>query len=273
MSEKRRQYPGPRQILRYLRLEHETLEDESLVVKSPLLPDLLDAGGSMRLGAIAPACDYAAGVLSNRVVHPDWLATQTFELHLTRPIPSSVAVHCHPLRAGRNSVLAEAIVLDEAGDEVGRSFVTYARLPRRDDNPAPPAPPSTGRVALVHADEEPRIPFDEYLQLHDLDADGCLELNHHERIYNSFGSVQGGAMGAILERAGAMAAERIIGGPARSMDLAFHYAAQAREGPFHVDTQVLRHDSSGVFVRVQLVDGGIDHRLAAVGTVMVVPIT
>ncbi|MCP5024728.1 MAG: hypothetical protein GY929_00445, partial [Actinomycetia bacterium] len=261
----------PRQILRYLRLEHDTLDDKSLVVKSPLLPDLRDAGGAMRLGAIAPACDYAAGVLANRIVHPDWLATQTFELHLARPITSSITAHCHPLRAGRNSVLAEAVVIDETGDEVGRSFVTYARLPRRDDNPVPP--PSTGRVALAHTDEEPRIPFDEYLQLHELNDEGGLELDHHERIYNSFGSIQGGAMAAILERSGALAAERVISGPARSVNLSFHYAAQAREGPFHVDTQVLRHDSSGVLVRVQLVDGGIDHRLAAVGTVLAVPAT
>ncbi len=270
MIDQPRVYPGPRQILRYLRLEHHTLDDGSLVVTSPFLPDLADAGGTMRLGAIAPACDYAAGVLANRIVHPDWLATQTFELHLTQPVTSTVTALCKPLRAGRNSVLAEAVVQDESGAEVGRSFVTYARLPRRDDNPVPP--PSTGRVDLTHPDEEPRLPFDEYLQLHALNDQGGIDLDHHQRICNSFGSIQGGAMAAILERAGSLAAEAVIGGPARSVSLSFHYAAQAREGPFHVDTQVLRHDSTGIFARVQLVDGGIDHRLAAVGTVVAAPV-
>ncbi len=270
MSDQPRVYPGPRQILRYLRLEHHTAADGSLVATCPFLPDLADAGGTMRLGAIAPACDYAAGILANRFVHPDWLATQTFELHLARPVTSTVTVRCHPLRAGRNSVLAEAVVQDESGVEVGRSFVTYARLPRRDDNPV--VSPSTGRVNLTHPDEEPRLPFDKYLQLHGLNDQGGFDLDHHERTYNSFGSIQGGAMAAILERAGSLAAEAVIGDPARSVSLSFHYVAQAREGPFHVDTEVLGHDSMGVFTRVQLVDGGIDHRLAAVGTVLAVPV-
>jgi uncharacterized protein (TIGR00369 family) len=262
-------YPGSRQILRYLRLEQEYLADGGARVRVPVLDDLLDAGGAMRLGALAPACDLAAGALSNREVAPDWVATLDFKLHLAGLVTGGhVDAEGHVLRAGRNTVLSEMVLTDTGGTVVGRSYVTFSRLPRREG-----APQDGGRVerparlSLAEPDrEEPRIPLDEYLGLRFAADHAGFELDHHPRIHNSFGSVQGGAMAALLERAATLAGERAWGRPARTLDLHFSYAAQARNGPFRVRADPIRVDGTTITSRVQLTDAGLDDRLAAVGT-------
>jgi len=264
-------YPGPRQILRYMRLEHENRDDGTVWVRTPVLDDLRDPGGAISMGALAPMCDMASGVLANRRVSPDWVATQDFKMHLSQPVTSGfVTALCRPLRVGKNTVLSESTLTDDDGAEVGKSYVTFTRLPRRTDNPAPP--PRKGIMYYHHEDEEPRLPLDEYLGLRfDPDA-AAFELDHGPRIHNSFGSIQGGAMGALLERAGAYAAQRHFGQPTRSIDMHFSYTAQAKVGPFSVAAEVIRADDRGVMSRVQLVDTGLEDRVAAVGTVFSVPI-
>jgi uncharacterized protein (TIGR00369 family) len=261
-------YPGSRQILRYLRLEQEYLADGGVRVRVPVLSDLLDAAGAMRLGALAPACDLAAGALSNREVAPDWVATLDFKLHLAQPATSGhVDAEGHVLRAGRNTVLSEMVLTDPAGAVVGRSYVTFSRLPRREGQQDAGRVERPARLSLAEPDrEEPRVPLDEYLGLRFADDHAGFDLDHHPRIYNSFGSVQGGAMAALLERAATLAGERAWGAPARAVDLHFSYTAQARNGPFRVRADPIRTDATSITSRVQLVDEGLGDRLAAVGT-------
>ena len=59
-------YPGPRQILRYLRIVQENHDDNTVSARTPVLGDLLDPGGEMRLGAIAPMCDLISGAVSRQ---------------------------------------------------------------------------------------------------------------------------------------------------------------------------------------------------------------
>ena len=265
-------YPGPRQILRYLRIVQDNREDEQVSARTPVLDDLLDAGGAMRLGAIAPMCDLISGSVTSREVAPDWVATLDFTIHLARPVTSGWAhAVCRPVRVTKNNVISSSRLHDDDGNSLGLTYVTFSRLPRRDDNPL--VNTFQRRVMDYRSDaEEPRIPLDAYLGLQFEPGDASIELDHHERIYNSFGSIQGGAMAALLERAGAYSAELALGRSARSTDLHFQYLAQARVSPFRLTTEVIRADAAGVLSLVELVDLGQDSRLAAVGTVFAVPI-
>jgi uncharacterized protein (TIGR00369 family) len=127
-------------------------------------------------------------------------------------------------------------------------------------------------VDLSHPEEEPRLPVDEYFGLR-IDPDRpAFELDHHERISHSFGSIQGGAMAALLDRVAALCAERALGGPARTLDLHFSYLAPATTGPFQVTAEPLRVGAGSVLSSVSLVDAGRDGRTCALGTASAVAI-
>jgi uncharacterized protein (TIGR00369 family) len=247
-------------------LVHELHEDGTVSGSMPVLPDHLDAGGRMRLGALAPLVDLCAGVLGARAAHPDLTATLDFKLHLIEP-PRSGRAHglAVPLRVGKNTVLSENRLRDDAGNDVGVAHVTFSRLPRRPDGHQH-RPPKLTVVDYTHPEEEPRLPLDEYFGIR-VDPRRCaFELDHHERIYNSFGSIQGGAMGALLDRVAALCAERQVGRAARTMDLHYSYLAPATEGPFRVTAEPVRVETGAVLSTVSLVDLGRDGRTCAVGT-------
>lgn len=269
---KRRRYPHPQSILCYSRITHELREDGSVAGSMPVLADGLDAGGRLRLGALTPLVDVCAGILAARSVYPDWCATLDFKLHLAEP-PAAGTVHglATPLRVGTNTVLSDNRLVDDAGRLVGVAHVTFSRLPRRADTPNTP-PPKVGSYDTTHADEEPRLPVDEYYGLR-LETDvAAFQLDHHERIFNSFGSIQGGAMGALLERVAALAGERALHGPCRTVDLHFSYLAQAVGGPFRVVGTPVRVEAGSVLSAVELFDLGRRERLCAVGTARAVAI-
>jgi acyl-coenzyme A thioesterase PaaI-like protein len=271
-SRPRRRYPHPRSILCYSRIVHELHEDGTVSATMPVLPDGLDAGGRMRMGAIAPLVDLSAGLLGARAVHPDWTATLDFKLHLDQP-PSGGSIHglCRPLRVGRNMVLSENRLTDDDGRQVGVAHVTFSRLPRRTDT-AETAMAKIGVTDLTKADEEPRLPLDEYYQLRFEPDEAAFELDHHERFYNSFGSIQGGAMAALLERAATWCAERQLHRPTRTVDMHFSYLAPATTGPFRVTAVPLRIDAASVLSHVELRDRGNEGRQCVVGTALAVTI-
>ncbi len=261
----RPRYPHPTSILRYSRIVHELLEDGTVSGSMPVLADQLDVGGLMRLGAVAPLVDSCAGLLAARAVHPDWCATLDFKMHLVNP-PAGGSVHglARPLRVGTNTVLSDNHLVDDDGRPVGVAHVTFSRLPSRPGT-TQTDPPKPARFDYAHRDEEPRLVFDEYFGLRIDPAALAFELDHHERIYNSFGSIQGGAMAALLERGVALAAERLLGGGARTVDLHFSYLAQAVEGPFRVAVEPVRVEGDAVLSTVELIDTARDRR-CAVGT-------
>ena len=102
----------------------------------PILPDLLDQGGWLRIGAIATLVDSVAGHHGVLQVQPDWVATLELGTIMRRKAEGEqVVARCEPLRVGRNYVVTETFISDAEG-EVARATCTYARLPSRSDNPS-----------------------------------------------------------------------------------------------------------------------------------------
>ena len=264
-------YPPQNHILRHLRLSHQMSSDGSLTATMPVLDDLADgplaAGGWLRLGAVATLVDSVAGHHAVLQVTPDWSAT----LHLStvlaaRAEGAEVRARCTPLRVGRNQVVTETSVVDEAGTEIARSTCTYSRLPRRDDTPVVDRTARDSAVDYREDDElDPRPPLEEYLRISPVPGEPRIELPMHNRIRNSFGSLQGGASIVVAEVMANHLAGLAAGRERRSRCVFadMHYLAPGRGGPFRVDGEMLARTDQLVTSRTRIFEtaGGTDRLL------------
>lgn len=281
MSAGGREYPPQDHVLRHLRLSHRHDADGSVTAAMPVLPDLCDADGRLRLGAVATLVDSVAGRHSVARVAPDWVATMHLGIVLTaRAEGDFVTAACTPVRVGRNHVVAEVAVSDAAGTPVARSTCTYVRLGRRADTPE--AGTSTRSRAVDYREEKevsPRPPLDEYLRISPVPGRPLIELPLHRRIVNSFGSLQGGVSVVVAEvMAEHMAAGNLDGaGPAgRPLSTAagrprctaadVHYLAPARIGPIRATGETLTAGAHSTTVRVRCFDVGNADRLIQLAT-------
>ena len=272
-----RTYPPPGHIIRHLRMDLELRSETELHSTMPVTDDLRDSGGALRTGALATLVDVAAGTFSHEMVRPDWLATSDMKVHLLRPaLSSEVRGVTSTVRAGRRNMLSATRVVDDDG-EIARAWVTYTRLPRRDDNPAVEQGSRIGR--RLHYVEDPsldteraRPSLDDYLGLRLEPEALALVLDHHPRIHNSFGSLQGGAAAVLVERVAMLAAERRFGTPARVTDLHIQYLGQTRSGPFRVAGEVIRDDDGSVVCEVSVLDAGNGDQLLDLATVTAAPV-
>ncbi|MCP3987539.1 MAG: PaaI family thioesterase [Actinomycetia bacterium] len=266
-------YPPSGHVLRYVRLAFDTTTPGHTEGLMPAFDDLCDAGGTIRLGAIALLTDFAAGSTAIRTVSPDWTVTHDMALHMVRPAPpeGELEAACEVTRAGKNSVTSETTIISPAVGEVARVFVTFTRIPRRDDTPVEPR---LTRINLAEPDvERPRVPLDEAVGFRletgpSSDSTGTsryIEFDHTPFIVNSLGAIQGGVIALALERAASWAGEGSMGPGVRTTDLHLHYLALGKKGPFQARTEVFRADERAVVSRLALHDTGDDDRLLALG--------
>ncbi len=221
--------------------------DGSLAATMPVLDDLADSpladGGWLRLGAVATLVDSVAGHHAVLAAAPDWAATLHLSTVLTaRAVGAEVTARCTPLRIGKNQVVTETFVTDAVGTEIARSTCTYARLPRRADTPAASRTVRNSTVDLREDNElDPRPPLDEYLHIAPVPGEPRIELPMHNRIRNSFGSLQGGASIVVAEAMANHLAALTAGRTRRSRCVFadMHYLSPGRGGPFRVEGEVL----------------------------------
>ena len=261
-----RLYPPTRHILRHLRLCHTVDDEGNISATMPILPDLLDEGGWLRLGAIATLVDSVAGHHGVMQVAPDWVATLQLGTVLSRKAEGTeVTAECRPLRIGRNNVVTETAISDSSG-EIERATCTYARLPARTNNPS--VGTDKGQVVDYAEDNEehPRPMLEDYLRADINPNEPVIELPHHSRIHNSFGSIQGGAVAVLADAMAAHLCRLILKTPARCTSADVHYLAQAKGGPFRVEGEALRIDQTAVTSRIRIIDVGNDNRLLDVAT-------
>ena len=257
-------YPPSGHFLRHLRIETDTTTPGGSVGRIPALPDLCAADGTLHIGAIAAALDVTAGALAIMSVHPDWTATTHLSIQTSAGAPAggAVGLDCRVLRAGRTSVFACADLRAADGTAIGAATIGFARLIRRDGNPT--TAPDGGVTRLGDAEPDgPRPPLTEFLGLTDAPGGG-VELVLTPRIANSTGTIQGGVVASILERAAQAAA-----GPGRVADLEVHYLAAGRIGPFRAIGDVVRRGDATSVVRIRLVDTGDRDKLLATGVASV----
>lgn len=260
-------YPASGHVLRYLRLAFDSSVPGRTEGLMPAMADLCDDGGGIRLGAIALLADFAAGITALDTVSPDWTVTHDMALHLVQPAPpkGELEATCEVMRAGKNSVTSETIVVSPVVGEVARVFITFTRLPRRGDTPM--AAPIT-RINLAESSnvERPRAALDEAVGFRlEQGQRSYVEFDHSPFIVNSLGAIQGGVIALALERAASWAGQAALHRPCRTTDLHLHFLAMGKQGPFQARAEVLRADDGVVVSRIGLFDTGDHDRLLALG--------
>ena len=265
-----RMYPPYGHVLRHVGLDQRFQPNGDVLTSMPISDDLLDQGGAVRVGALVILVDSAAGVLSHTRVRPDWLATTDMKYHSIRPTSGEgLDSVTRIIRSGKRSILSQTILTDTGG-EIGRAWVTYARLPRREDTPTVEGNDDDPNRRL-HYLEDPaferdgRLPLDDYIGMRVRAGELTIDVSHSDRIRNSFGSIQGGVAATLVERIGTLAAEQALGVPARALDIHVHYLGQSTTGPFRADGSILRVTGDTVTTEVTIIDAA-DGRVLDIAT-------
>jgi len=93
---------------------------------------------------------------------------------------------------------------------------------------------------------------------------GVVELEMSDYVLNSFRALQGGAVALLADVAGEQVARACSGNALATSDLAIHYLAQGKVGPFRTRVTVVRTISDTTLTRVEVIDTGADDRLLAI---------
>lgn len=264
-------YPPPGHYLRHLRLRLDPGQQGTVAASLPVLDDLCDHTGALRLGVVATLADFALGVLSTHAASPSWVATHDLGAQLLgRPRGPEVTATGRIVRAGRNTIVSELVVVDgsEGREVVAAATTTYSRLERA--VPSGPSAPLQKVVDLAEGDEARRAPLDRYLGFDVSVEAGELRFDHLPHLRNSTGAIQGGVIALAMEWLAAEMAGRAVGrpGPGRATQLQVFFLAGGRTPPFLVRDQVLGHGEGPLgesLHRLELVEEPTG-RLLAVGT-------
>ncbi len=270
-------YPPERHMLRDLAISVFRREDGSYTALAPIHARVCNELGFLRSGVIASVIDVAGAALALTELHPDRTATIELSYQSTRPGRiGPLLANARILRSGSVQVVIGVEVFDGRGGEdtaqaeaMGTGLIVFRRLPQREDH-ARIAPPSerAARGALglpsCHLDE----PFLQRARLRVLDAAaGIVEIENHDYVRNSFGTLNGGMVAVLVEVAAEHAARARCGADLVSADLSVHYVGQAGPGPLRTRTRVVRAGRDHAVCRVELVDAGDAERLLSIGTV------
>ena len=195
---------------------------------------------AIALGAVAPTLD-----LSIHVFRAPTAAAMTFESRMLKAGRRVVVGETWFTAAGEPDPYAVAITSFLA---VAEPDPENLRLPTQDDPPfSPPAP----------LDE----PIDERAGITVL-APGVAQIEHREHVSNNQGTIQGGMVALVVERAcesllADSAGEHVVTG----LDL--RYLAGLKVGPVRATATALRSDESGAHLWVEVRDAGAADRLMA----------
>ncbi len=236
----------------------------------PVVPELCADDGSVRAGALATLVDVIGGGLAATAAQPDWIATADLTLHVVGAATTgSVTADARVVHAGRTTVVIEVELHDHTDREIGLATMSFARLPRREENPdiraSMSAGPSTMALPTSHLD----APLVDMLGARVVDAArGELEVPVGEWSLNSLGAMQGGAVAIVIDAAAeaairAATSERLV-----VTDLQVTYLALGRVGPIRTRVDVLGASAGQARARVELVDAGSQSRVTTLARVV-----
>lgn len=104
------------------------INEREAEIRIAVRPEFHHALGAAHGSVAFKLLDDAAFFAANSVVPDEWVLTASFNLHFLRPAVSGELVAKGRLvHASRRVLLAEAVVLDEAGKEVARGSGSFMR--------------------------------------------------------------------------------------------------------------------------------------------------
>lgn len=97
-------------------------------VRMTIRPDFFHAAGAMHGSVYFKAADDTAFFAVNSLVEDVFVLTTTFTIYLLRPVTEGVLVaQGTVVHAARTTFVAEAVLLDGAGNQVGRGSGSFVR--------------------------------------------------------------------------------------------------------------------------------------------------
>jgi acyl-coenzyme A thioesterase PaaI-like protein len=273
-------YPPEQHLIRDLRLETLKTATDHALVWAPVQPGACTDAGTLRVGVVGAMIDSAGAVVAIAAASPDWIATADLAYHSIAPVRHGpVICSSRVVRAGATIIVIGVEVLDgrgsdapEGGVPCGRGLMTFSRIP------ASASAVKIDRFANIGVRTTNALPSSAVDRLlHDMiglrvvdAAAGVVEVDKHDYVRNSFGTINGGAICVVFEAAAEHAARAAGDRPYVAADLAVHYLSQTRTGPARTSGRVLRHDDRHAVCELTLVDAGNDDQLLALATVTLV---
>jgi acyl-coenzyme A thioesterase PaaI-like protein len=281
-SAERPAYPPERHFLKDLDSQTWQVSAERVLMSAPLTDGHRNAGGTAALGFLAAMVDIAAAPIALIAGAPDWTATQDMSLHAASWLVQGPAVvEARLERVGRNTVIVSVDVYDGAGtaglddqlaavdagrlELTGKGLLTFARIPRA----ASQAAGSFDPAALVGqqramAPVEPVVgTMVDRAGIVVVDAEGAVvEIAQSDYVRNSFGTINGGVLGAVFQAAAEAARPGLV-----ATDLQIHYLSQVKAGPARTSGTVSRDVAGHSIVSLRAVDAGNDDQLLDLATI------
>lgn len=272
-------YPPEHHILRDLLVVTQQETPERSISVAPLTEHVRNAAGAAGLGTIAAVVDVNCALVALLAATPDWTATADLALHEVAPLTDGpIIVTSQLVRAGVNIVVVDVEVHDGHGQadpaardatKAGVGLVTMARIPAS----ASAVSSAVDRTAVIGTkrsmatdDSGFTQPVLDSIGVRVVDAArGVVELDKHDYVRNSFGTINGGVLGMLFQAA----AEAMAGGHGTATDVQIHYLSQTRTGPARTAGTEIRTTADHAVYRIEAVDAGQDDQLLAVATVTV----
>jgi acyl-coenzyme A thioesterase PaaI-like protein len=270
-------YPPEKHVIRDLRLEMLKTTIEHAYVWAPRQPHACTDTDTLRVGVIGAMIDSAGAVVALGAAAPDWIATADLSYRTIEPVRvGPVIVSSRLVRAGATIIVIGVDVFDgdgsdapEGGRACGSGLMTFSRIPASASAVAVNPFTNIGvrtTNALEHSWLD--VPLHDRIGLRIVDAAaGVVEIDKHDYVRNSFGTINGGAICMVFEAAAEVASRAAGARPYVAADLAVHYLAQTKTGPARTSCRVLRHDDRHAVCELTLVDAGNDDLLLALATV------
>lgn len=271
-------YPPDPHIVRDLASVIKRDENESAIYL-PIVPELLDDSGRLRVGVAATAVDIICGETAIRNVIPDWVATLSLSLQVgDMPAEGTLVAKPRILRQGRTTLVQEVeMTHHESGTDVGLGTVAFSILPGRTDGQP--------RVAWIE-ELQPETTFASEGSGFKKSIHETLGFRFEESpssivradvvpyVINTLGAMQGGAVAILIDAAGDRhasieAAGLGHSGPTRVRSLEIHYLKLARVGPIRATARTVGELGSGRVVRVELRDEGQADQLVTVASLVI----
>lgn len=270
-------YPPDDHLLRALATVIQLEEGGTASAWLPITPHLCGDGGGVRLGVLAMLADVVGASNLSEFIHPDRMATVSLSLQSQGEARQGPLIaRSSLLRRGSRQLIVSVELRDGQGSEdfargeaVAQGLLGFsrlARLPEHPDLPAPTQRPS--RSEMAHSAARLDRPLLERAGVRVLDEEaGVVEIDNHDWVRNSFGTLNGGALALLVELAGERTARAQTGPHAVALDLELYYVGQSGAGPIRSRATRLRVGDGHCLSRVEVRDAGAGDKLMAVGNV------
>jgi uncharacterized protein (TIGR00369 family) len=273
-------YPPEQHVIRDLRLEMLKTAADHAFVWAPVQPDACNDAGALRLGVVGAMIDSAGAVVALPAASPYWIATADLSYHTVAPLREGpVICSSRVVRAGATIIVIGVEVFDGRGSDApeggmvcGRGLMTFSRIPASATAVKVDPFANIGvRTNNARPDSAIARPLHDLIGLRSVDASaGVVEIDKHDYVRNSFGTINGGVICMVFEAAAEHAARAVGSVPYVAADLSVHYLSQTRTGPARTTCRVLRHDAHHAVCDLTLVDAGNEDQLLALATVSLV---